>query len=134
MTRIFTKSAFPRMTAIAFAAVMMSAPVAQAQSDAVTILNDGYHDIHFVHITPIEWDDWGDDLLGYDAIVPPGESAEIDLALYGGACVYDVLVTFDTPLGLEEVALWEANLCESDFIAADEWEVVALDAFDFFLS
>lgn len=131
MNRIFTKSVLNRMAAVVFSAGLMSAPVAQAHADGVMIFNDGQHDISFVHITPIDWEDWGEDLLGDDTIIRPGEEAEVDLALYDAACVYDVLVAFETPRGTEEVALWEVDLCESGFIAADEWEVIAFDESEF---
>ena len=124
MNRIANTTVLARFAAAAIvAAGLIGATAAQAYNQGVKIFNDGRNDIHYVHITPIEWDDWGDDLLGYQ-VVEPGDEIRVDLALYDGACVYDVLITFDTPRGLEDVMLWGVDLCESDMIAADEWEVV----------
>lgn len=108
--------------AIVAVAGMLFANTAFAAQE-VAIANDGDSAIHYVHISPVDWDSWEDDLLG-ESVILPGDEGLVELAQYGGACVYDVLVIFDTPTGYEDVELWEVDLCENGLIAADESEIV----------
>ena len=120
MNRIVTTAAAAIFAAGLTAPSVVSAAI--APQHLVKIHNDGSNDIYYVHITPVEWEDWGDDLLVFD-VIEPGDDYAVDLARYGGACEYDVLITYDTQFGMEEVTLWGVNLCEQDILAATEWHL-----------
>lgn len=118
MNRIFTITA----ATVALVGSLAASPVFAAVQE-IAISNDGRNVIHYVHISPVDWESWEEDLLGEEVILP-GDDFLIELTQYEDACLYDVLVVFDTPAGLEDVALWEVDLCENASIAADEWEIV----------
>lgn len=112
-------------SAIAGTGIASACDLGHYDVDGVEVYNDGRNTILEVFISPVEWDDWGDNLLG-EAVIGPGDWFIVDLARYGEACEYDVLIVFETPRGMEEVDLWSVDLCEAGAIAADEWEVFAI--------
>jgi hypothetical protein len=67
--------------------------------------------ISHVYVSASDVDDWGDDILGVDILLP-GDSVDIVFSRFdgeAGKCFYDIKVL--GPDG-EEGFLWDVNLCE----------------------
>ncbi len=69
-------------------AVLSYAGFANAQDSSIKLKNNSNWDIDHVYITPVNKATWGNDLLGADEIMKPGESLNVD-AFCG---VYDVKI------------------------------------------
>ncbi len=69
--------------------------------------------ITHVYITPSEAQDWGDDILGQDVLLP-GESTLIYFTRFDpGGCLYDIWVVGK---GGEEGVLYKVDLCATDTV------------------
>ncbi len=121
MTRIFANTVFVRMSAAAVAAALLAgAAPAQACGDLVDIVlvNEASDNVYAVYISPVDWSEWGNDLLGTQ-IVRPGQEFAVTPSGDGHGCFYDVLVTFEWQGQFEEVIMWNVDLCTYGTIVAD---------------
>ena len=93
---------------IAFAAIatLLASPVL-AEDLVFTLVNDSSHSITEMYVSPIDQDQWGENILTVDA-VDPGVSGEVSIADGLDVCDYDL--RFVTSEGAE--AEQTQNLCE----------------------
>jgi hypothetical protein len=118
MTAIFANTVFARMAAAAVvAAGLLSANAAQAYDRGVYVYNDGWDAIYSIHITHIDEDGWGRDLLGR-YVIDAGDGFLVEPRNPQGYCRFDVRITYETG---EEIYLWDVNLCGGRQIVTDEW-------------
>lgn len=68
----------------------------------VTIVNQTPVDICYVHISPVSSDSWGDDWMGEDEVIAPGDER-----------------AFDVPGGVYDIAAFDCG----DAVVATAWEV-----------
>lgn len=81
---------------------------AQGAQDFVLVNATGYSISH-VFISPINDDDWGDDILGKD-IMEDGEDVPIVFARKERSCKWDLQITFDDD---DEKVVWRGfDLCK----------------------
>jgi len=73
---------------------MLSAPGSAESTDHVLwVENQTGKAIHGLHISPVESDDWEEDVLG-DDLLPHGERVEIHISGYDeDQCLFDLLAT-----------------------------------------
>lgn len=89
----------------------------QLEETRVAVVNEGRSDIWYVQMSPIEYDEYGDDLLGPEEIIMAGDYVTLEVTDYAGACRFDVLITFE---GGEELAIWDVDLCDVNVVYASE--------------
>lgn len=93
------------VAAVFFAAAI---PVA-AQDVEFTLVNESSQSLHYFYTTPSNEDSWGEDLLGEDGTLEPGEQGAVLIGDGSDQCLYDF--RFETGEGsLLEVA--EVDICE----------------------
>lgn len=105
----------PVLAVLAFAAFAAANPgVASADPRDFTLVNE--HPtvtITHVYVGPSSSDDWGEDILGRDVLLP-GESVFIYFERFTpGDCFYDIKVVYADG---DEGILWAVNLCETDTV------------------
>jgi hypothetical protein len=93
---------------IAFAAIatLLASPVL-AEDLVFTLVNDSSHSITEMYVSPVDQDQWGENILTVDA-VDPGVSGDVSIADGLDVCDYDL--RFVTSEGAE--AEQTQNLCE----------------------
>jgi hypothetical protein len=94
---------------IAFAAALatlVASPVL-AEDLVFTLVNDSSHSITEMYVSPVDQDQWGENILTVDA-VDPGVSGDVSIADGLEVCDYDL--RFVTAEGAE--AEQTQNLCE----------------------
>ena len=97
------KRALTILPAIFAACVIMlassSQPARASAGDTFTIYNEGSHTIYEVYAEPVDYGDWGPELLGSGYMLSPGHSFQ-PLAWHYGAdpyvpsCMHDVRVIY----------------------------------------
>jgi hypothetical protein len=94
---------------IAFAAALASlvALPALAEDLVFTLVNDSSHSITEMYVSPVDQDQWGENILTVDA-VDPGVSGDVTIADGMDVCDYDL--RFVSAEGAE--AEQTQNLCE----------------------
>lgn len=100
--------------ALAALATFLATPVL-ADDLVFTLVNDSSHSITEMYVSPVDQDQWGDNILMVDA-VDPGVSGDVSIADGLAVCDYDL--RFVTSEGAE--AEKTQNLCEiSTFTVSD---------------
>ena len=69
---------------------------AVAPPHQVTVVNQSSMAVFIVQASPPWEDDWGDDRLGPDGLIPAGTEALVEIDGHGGECSFDVRVTAGT--------------------------------------
>lgn len=94
---------------LAFAPVLAAllATPALAEDLVFTLVNDSSHTIVEMNVSPVDEENWGENILTVDA-VEPGVSGDVTIADGLDVCDYDL--RFVTAEGAE--ATKEQNLCE----------------------
>lgn len=85
----------------------------QTDKKTVTVKNSTKFNIDNVYMSPDEEDHWGNDILGDNEILKPGESIEVEV----DCGKWDVKLVADDD---SECQVEDITLCE-----ADEWNIVA---------
>lgn len=94
------------------AALAMGAPDARADQRNLTLINGSGVTIVDVYVSAADIQDWQDDILGRDVLLP-GEEAEILFSRFdgeAGVCLYDIRVIADTGA---EGFLYGVDLCST---------------------
>jgi hypothetical protein len=96
---------------LAVLALLAGAMPAVAQNVEFTLINDSSQSLHYFYTNPSNSDAWGEDLLGTDGTLEPGEQGTVSIGDGSDQCLYDF--RFETGEGaLLEV--FEVDICELD--------------------
>ncbi len=102
------------LLAVLTAAVLLvsTAPMtASAAPHDLKITNDTQSTIEFVFISPPSTDRWGDDWLGSDEVISPGDSRHFSIT---EGCMEDIKVVF-YPVSANKVRTWRNfDTCQYD--------------------
>ena len=73
------------------AALVLLSGVAPAMAETVqfTLINDSSQSLHYFYTNPSNMDDWGDDLLGEDGTLEPGQQGTVTIGDGSDQCLYD---------------------------------------------
>ncbi|MEB3233416.1 MAG: hypothetical protein VKJ64_20580 [Leptolyngbyaceae bacterium] len=101
------------------AASLLSIPIAIASSSAVLAAKQGFQvqnntsvDLHYLYVSESSLDNWGDDVLGAQEVLPPGNY--IDIIFNNpdpNVCIYDFRGEFADGDVVEE---WQFNVCQNE--------------------
>jgi hypothetical protein len=92
----------------ALAMVVVSNQAVLADPRDFSLENDSLSTVTHVYVSPTNSTDWGDDVLGEDAL-PPGQTVDITFdANIGTTCIYDILVVNENGLNTRKN---RENLC-----------------------
>ena len=74
-----------------FAALVLLGSAAPALAETVqfTLINDSSQSLHYFYTNPSNMDEWGDDLLGEDGTLEPGEQGTVTIGDGSDQCLYD---------------------------------------------
>ena len=75
-----------------------------------TILNDTGYDVHYIFISPDYSDDWEEDVLGDEEILPAGESYDVTFSGYGDHCSFDIRLVDEDG---DSYTKWGVDLCST---------------------
>jgi hypothetical protein len=92
--------------------VALAAPETHADPRNFTLINDSSITISHVYVAASASNDWGDDILGRDVLLP-GESVDILFSRFdgeAGVCLYDIMVMGKDG---EEGYLYGVDLCNT---------------------
>jgi hypothetical protein len=92
---------------VATATLIGATSIAAQAGQSFTILNDTGVDIHEAYITPTTVDNWGQDMLD-GGVHHDGNVADVEIAGYGDACVFDMLFVGE---GGEEMEYYDVDVC-----------------------
>lgn len=70
---------------------LTAAPMIALADHPLTIYNNADQAIEYIYISPVDSDDWGDDWLGSDTVLEPGN--KITFTVQSG-CAQDIKVVF----------------------------------------
>ncbi|HEY9086207.1 MAG TPA: hypothetical protein VIN40_09795 [Candidatus Tyrphobacter sp.] len=79
------------MALSAAALFLTSAPMIALADHPLTIINNADQGIEYINISPVDSNQWGDDWLGSDQVLEPGQ--RITFTIQSG-CDQDIRVTF----------------------------------------
>ena len=73
------------------AALVLLAGAAPAMAETIefTLINDSSQSLHYFYTNPSNMDEWGDDLLGEDGTLEPGEQGTVTIGDGSDQCLYD---------------------------------------------
>ena len=73
------------------AAVLLMAGALPAAAETVefTLINNSSQSLHYFYTNPSNMDEWGDDLLGEDGTLEPGEQGTVTIGDGSDQCEYD---------------------------------------------
>lgn len=73
------------------AAVLLLAGALPAAAETVefTLINNSSQSLHYFYTNPSNMDEWGDDLLGEDGTLEPGEQGTVTIGDGSDQCEYD---------------------------------------------
>jgi hypothetical protein len=95
------------LVAAAGALIGLGAAPANAQDRHVAIVNETQHAIVQFYASNVERGTWEEDILG-EAVLPVGQTANINIDDGSGACMYDFKAVFDDG---EELVRNGINVC-----------------------
>ena len=75
--------------ALAALVVLAGAAPVLAETVEFTLINDSSQSLHYFYTNPSNMDDWGDDLLGEDGTLEPGEQGVVTIGDGSDQCEYD---------------------------------------------
>ena len=78
-----------RLGAALAALALLTAAPASAQTVEFTLINNSSQSLHYFYTNPTNMDDWGDDLLGEDGTLEPGEQGTVTIGDGSDQCEYD---------------------------------------------
>jgi hypothetical protein len=107
MDRRITPRTKTALLAALVAALLVPAALARAGTQDFTLVNRTGIEIHELYISPVDTDDWEEDVLGVDTL-PPGESVSISFKGHD-ACKWDLMVKDEDGDSVEWSGL---NLCK----------------------
>jgi hypothetical protein len=81
---------------------------AAAQTVEFTLINDSSQSLHYFYTNPSNMDAWGEDLLGPDGTLEPGEYGTVTIGDGSDQCLYDF--RFVTGEGAE-LEVGEVDIC-----------------------
>ena len=76
-------------TGLAALVLLASALPAMAETVQFTLINDSSQSLHYFYTNPSTMDEWGDDLLGEDGTLEPGEQGTVTIGDGSDQCEYD---------------------------------------------
>jgi hypothetical protein len=114
VARWFTRSVLAVVMVVAMVALTAHPTRVSADERDFTLINGSASvTITHVYVTPTEAQDWGDDILGRDVLLP-GESVFIYFTRFDpGFCLYDIQVIGQ---GGEQGFLYKVDLCSTDTV------------------
>jgi hypothetical protein len=102
-----------RLGIVAVALAAMTAGAAFASDADFTLVNKTGYQIDDVYVSPASSDDWGNDIMGKDALAD-GEKVDIVFPHGGKACKFDIKVKYNDG----DTAEWTSvDLCEYETIS-----------------
>tara|TARA_R110002020_G_scaffold255477_2_gene469210 strand:- start:240 stop:572 length:333 start_codon:yes stop_codon:yes gene_type:complete len=69
--------------------VLAGAVPVLAETVEFTLINDSSQSLHYFYTNPSNSDEWGDDLLGEDGTLEPGEQGVVTIGDGSDQCEYD---------------------------------------------
>ncbi|WP_230782560.1 hypothetical protein [Sphingomonas sp. Leaf37] len=99
------------LATLAGVAALVAATPALANNANITVINDSSSDISEIHMSDIDMNDWGRDLLGRETLFVGYQLPEMSpFAAHRDLCRYDLKVTFDDG---REMMINDFNACET---------------------
>lgn len=89
-----------------------SAPQTKSRGEEITVVNNGSTAVWYIHVSPNYSDNWEEDVLGDDVLMP-GMQIPVTLTGYDGHCFFDVKVQDSNGYARE---YYDVNVCNSDFV------------------
>jgi len=102
---------FKPVGAAVAALMLLSAAPASAQTVEFTLINNSSQSLHYFYTNPSNMDDWGDDLLGEDGTLEPGDQGTVTIGDGSDQCLYDF--RFETGEG-SLLEVMEVDICALD--------------------
>lgn len=92
------------------AALLLVAGVlpAAAQTVEFTLINQSSEALHYFYTNPSNMDEWGEDLLGEDGTLEPGEQGTVTIGDGSDQCEYDFRFETETGAVLE---VMQVDIC-----------------------
>ena len=69
--------------------LLASALPAAAEPVEFTLINDSSQSLHYFYTNPSSMDEWGEDLLGPDGTLEPGQQGVVTIGDNSDQCLYD---------------------------------------------
>jgi len=88
--------------------LLVGAAPAMAETVEFTLINDSSQSLHYFYTNPSNMDEWGDDLLGEDGTLEPGEQGTVTIGDGSDQCLYDF--RFETGEGAV-LEVTEVDIC-----------------------
>ncbi|GAC1391474.1 MAG: hypothetical protein NVSMB31_08920 [Vulcanimicrobiaceae bacterium] len=109
------RSVLAAMLALLVLATSSAARVRAADQRDFWVYNKGDEPIHYLYVSHISEDKWGDDVLGEDVLMP-GERVKVKFSDDSDVCHYDVRVEYKDKHSDEDR---DVDLCDTASISFD---------------
>lgn len=90
--------------AVAVMALASSGSAAMAKDLTWTLENTSSHNVNYIYLSRPDLDEWGDDILGDDVVVPAGTTGTATVTDVGDDCEFDIQIVMDTKQVTEHLA------------------------------
>lgn len=98
------------MTAVcSLPVVLANANSALADQRDFTVHNETGQEIYYLYVSASSSDSWGEDVLGENTVLSPGNSVFVYFDIYSDTCLYDIRAVTQSGAELDDR---QVNLCQ----------------------